>query len=69
MTGAGKMKLYCKFLLTRRNIPFKGWFLGHDECNQPHRASSETIVGEPGGTCVAPPRRARCPCHGAGRRE
>jgi hypothetical protein len=32
----GKMKLYCKFLLTRRNIPFRGWFLGYDECDQPN---------------------------------
>jgi hypothetical protein len=27
--------LYCKNLLTRQNIHFRGWFLGYDECDQP----------------------------------
>jgi hypothetical protein len=48
MTDAEKLVLYCKILLIRRNIPFRGWFLGYDECDQPNSATGRYRISTAG---------------------
>jgi hypothetical protein len=35
MTGAEELMLYCKFWMTRQNIPFRVPQMEYDECYQP----------------------------------
>jgi hypothetical protein len=52
MTDAEKLILYCKFLLTRRDIPFRGWGLGYDECYQPKLPRIRHPLAWPGPCCI-----------------
>jgi hypothetical protein len=53
--------LYCKNLLTKQNIPFRGWFLGYDECDQPKIHRRPSITG-PDGTGRDETRERVCLC-------